>query len=355
MRRDYYFFISVFSLITFFGLSSLAYCQNSGAVSTLAGSAGVSAFADGTGNAAAFNWPFELTVDSSSNIYIADSGNQIIRKITSGVVVTTFAGQVGIIGSTNGTGTAASFFNPSGISFDSAGNIYVADTLNNLIREITPGGVVTTLAGSAGVTGSTNGTGSAASFNNPYGVAVDSNGNVYVADTLNNLIREITPGGVVTTLAGSAGVTGSTNGTGSAASFNNPYGVAVDSNGNVYVADTGNNLIREIAPGGVVSTLVGSGSAGSSNGTGIAASFNGPYGVAVGTSGNVYVADTFNNLIREIAPGGVVTTLAGSGSIGSADGTGSAASFFSPNGISVDASGNVYVADSGNYIIRIIQ
>ncbi len=355
MRRTFYFLISGFFLLTFLGLGSIAYCQNGGVVSTLVGSAGVSAFANGTGPNAAFNWPAGIAVDSSDNLYVADAGNQLIRKITSGFVVTTFAGQVGVTGSTNGTGTSASFYNPSEISVDSSGNVYVADTFNNLIRKITPSGVVSTLVGSSGVAGSANGTGIAASFNNPHGVAVDSSGNVYVADTGNNLIRKITSGGVVTTLAGSAGVTGSANGTGSAASFNNPYGVSVDISGKVYVADTGNNLIRKITSGGVVSTLAGSGSVGSANGNGSSASFNNPYGVAVDKYGKVYVADTFNNLIQEITPWGTVTTLAGSGSIGSADGTGTSASFFSPNGVAVDAYGKVYVADSGNYLIRIIQ
>jgi len=163
------------------------------------------------------------------------------------------------------------------------------------------------------------------------------------------LIRKITPAGVVTTLAGS-GSDGSANGTGTAASFSYPYGVAVDGSGNVYVAE-GNHLIRKITPAGVVTTLAGS-SQGSANGTGTAASFNRPYGVAVDGSGNVYVADLSNHLIRKITPAGVVTTLAGSGSLGAANGTGTAASFSYPNGVAVDGSGNVYVADQGNHLIR---
>jgi secreted PhoX family phosphatase len=171
--------------------------------------------------------------------------NHLIRKITSGGVVTTLAGQAGVTGSTDGTGTAASFYYPTGVAVDTSGNIYVADNDNNLIRKITSGGVVTTLAGQAGVTGSTNGTGNAASFHSPQGIAVDTSGNVYVADAGNNLIRKITSGGVVTTFAGS-GSPGSTNGTGTTSSFLCPTGVAIDASGNVYVADMGNDLIRKI-------------------------------------------------------------------------------------------------------------
>ena len=265
--------------------------------------------------------------------------------------MTTLAGS-GAPGSANGTGTAASFNRPQGAAVDGSGNVYVADTGNNLIRKIAPGGVVTTLAGS-GAPGNTNGTGTAALFNQPVGIAVDSSGNVYVGDSHSDLIREITPGGVVTTLAGS-GSSGSANGTGTAASFNNPFGVAVDSSGNVYVADNWNNQIRKIT-GGVVTTLAGSGAPGSTNGTGTSASFKNPNGIAVDSNGNVYVADWGNNLIREITSGGVVTTLAGSGTAGSANGKETSASFYGPAGVAVDSSGNVYIGDSQNDLIREIH
>ncbi len=305
-------------------------------VTTLAGS-GSPGSTNATGTAASFNYPIGVAVDSSGNVYIADSNNNLIRKISSGGVVTTLAGQAGVTGATNATGTAASFNHPSGVAVDSSGNVYVADDGNNLIRKITTGGVVTTLAGS-GSTGSTNATGTAASFNQPYGVAVDSSGNVYVADFLNSLIRAITSGGVVSTLAGSGSI-GSTNATGTAASFNRPTGVAVDSSGNIYVADYANSLIREIRSWGSVSTLAGqTGVFGSTNGTGSAASFYFPTGVAVDTSGNVYVADEANSLIRKITWSGVVSTLA--------------ASFNNPMGVAVDTLGNVYVADTSNNLIR---
>ncbi len=209
---------------------------------------------------------------------------------------------------------------------------------------------VSTFAGS-GVAISTDGTGTAAAFNNPQGVAVDAAGNVYVADVQSSKIRKITPAGVVTTFAGSGSV-GAANGTGTAASFKNPSNLTADATGNVYVADFGNNLIRKITSAGVVTTFAGSGAAGSANGTGTAASFNGPSAVAVDAAGNVYVVDRVNNLIRKITSAGVVSTFAGSGAQGSADGTGVAATFKGPSAIAIDASGNLYVTDSGNNLIR---
>src|SRR5439155_1385320 len=208
-------------------------------------------------------------------------------RITSAGVVTTLAGTAGTPGSTDATGTAARFRFPRDVATDGTGNVYVAELSNNTVRKITPAAVVTTLAGTAGSVGSADGTGAAASFNFPSGVATDSAGNVYVADTSNNTIRKITPAGVVTTLAGTAGTTGSTDATGAAASFNFPQGVATDSAGNVYVADTLNNTIRKITPAGVVSTLAGTAGTGSADGTGAAASFNSPVGVATDNAGNV--------------------------------------------------------------------
>ena len=273
-------------------------------------------------------------------------------------VVTTLAGTAGISGSTDGTGAAARFFYPYGVAVDSSDNVYVADSDNHTIRKITPGGVVTTLAGTAGSRGNIDATGAVARFNTPIGVAVDSSDNVYVADADNQTIRKITPGGVVTTLAGTAGSFGSTDGTGAAARFFYPYGVAVDSSNNVYVADIGNQTIRKITALGVVTTLAGTaGSSGSTDGPGTTtALFNRPSSVAVDSSDNVYVADTYNNTIRKITPGGVVTTLAGTaGSSGSDDGTGAAARFYTPRGVAVDSRGNVYVADTYNHTIRKIE
>ena len=330
--------------------------DSAGNVTTLAGSAGNPGNADGTGAAAQFNSPSGVAVDSSGNVYVGDTGNETIRKITSAGVVSTWAGS-GQIGSADGLSTAAQFFTPTGVAVDTSGNVYVADFSNSTIRKIDPAQNVTTLAGLAGNNSYADGTGSAARFSLPNSVAVDTSGNVYVADVFNNTIRKITPAGVVTTLAGSAAfLAGNVDGTGSAARFNTPEGVAVDSGGNVYVADFGNDTIRKITiPGGVVTTVAGQAAgSGSADGTGSAARFSAPVGVAIDTSGNVYVGDGGNNTIRKITiPGGVVTTVAGSApTAGSTDGTGSAALFNAPSGLAVDSSGTIYVADSLNNTIR---
>jgi sugar lactone lactonase YvrE len=420
-----------------------------GVVTTFAGSAGQGDSSDGTGSNARFFLPSGVAVDGSGNVYVADTYNDTIRKITPGGVVTTLAGSAGQAGNSDGTGSDARFYLPHGVTVDSSDNLYVTDVYDYSIRKITPGGVVTTLVGSAGLlgpgfgvavdgsgnvyvednfsntarnndfnirkitpggvmtilacsggqTGSSDGTGRAAPTHTPFRVAVDRSGNVYVADWVNYTVRKITPGGLVTTFAGSAGQRGRCDGTRSDARFYFPDNVAVDDSGNVYVVDSGihdrtirkitpggvvsalagseghignglewtvdgignvyvagnvDNTIRKITPGGLVTTFAGSaGQRGSSDGTGSDARFNNPNGVAADGRGNIYVADSDNNTIRKITPGGMVTTLAGSaGQEGSNDGTGSDARFYHPYGLTVDGSGNVYVADTYNYTIR---
>jgi streptogramin lyase len=321
-----------------------------GTVTTLAGLAGRSSSVDGKGTAARFEDPYAVATDGTY-VYVADATDHSIRKIAADGTVTTLAGKAGTFGSTDGSGTAALFNGPQGITADTAGNVYVADTGNSTVRKITAAGVVTTLAGSAGQGGSTDGTGAAARFSSPYGIAVDSAGTVYVVDSNDNTLRKITPAGVVTTLAGSPGAIGLTDGTGNAARFSVPFDVAVDGAGNIYVCDHGNSAIRKITPAGVVTTLAGSGSQGNTDGKGSAATFKFPAGIAADSSGNVYVADTDNQIIRRITPSGDVTTIAGS-TVGSVDGVGTAASFYNPKDVAVDSSGNLYVADRGNHTIR---
>jgi len=246
-----------------------------------------------------------------------------------------------------GGGTSGEFTFPIGIAVDSSNNAYVADTLDNSIRKIDASAVVTTFAGET--QGYANGTGQLAEFNRPYGIAVDSNGNVYVADTYNNVIRKVTPSQAVTTFAGE-GSAGYGDGTGTAAYFDQPAGVAVDSSGNVYVAD-GSNYIRKISPSAVVTTIAGNGTAGYADGAAASAEFDTPYGVAVDSSGNVYVADTYNNRIRKISTSGTVSTVAGSTS-GYLDSTGTSAEFNYPAYLIFDSSGNLYVSDSGNNAVR---
>lgn len=296
-----------------------------------------------------FNQPLGATVDASGNVYIAEGGSHVIRKITPGGQVSVFAGSYSQ-GFTNGTGTSASFYHPVGLSADASGNIYVADEDNNVIRKITSAGVVTTFAGS-GAQGSGDGAAASATFYYPCGVAVDGSGNVYVADAFNNKIRKITSAGMVSTLAGS-GTASSVDGTGTSATFNQPFSVVTDASGNIYVTDRVGAKIRKVTPAGVVTTLAGSGTAGFADGTGSAASFNAPTGLAIDKAGNLYVADETNNRIRKITPAGVVTTLSGTGAQGSNNDVGTASTFNLPFAIAANAGGLVYVGDFTTNLIR---
>ncbi|HTD39239.1 MAG TPA: NHL repeat-containing protein [Mucilaginibacter sp.] len=318
--------------------------------STIVAGSDSAGLVNGLGKRARFNHPFGIAVDAKGNLYIADAGNSVIRKMDTAGMVTTLAGVGGIRGSVNGVDSVATFNKPFGVAADASGNVYVADAGNNKIRLITAAtGMVSTFAGT-GIVGASD-VPDSVSFSSPLGVAVDSSGNVYVADYENNLIRKITSAGVVSTLAGS-GAAGANDGLDTAATFKLPEAVAVDVAGNIYVADNGNNLIRKVTPAGQVSTFAGSGQRGSANGTGSAASFNSPFGIAVDVAGNVYVADSGNNLIRKITPSGDVTTIAGSGAKGAKDATGTSASFNTPAGLAIDKSGNIYVADEDNNLIR---
>jgi hypothetical protein len=322
-------------------------------VTTLAGSG--SGQTNETGTSASFDQPFGITTDGT-NLYVADNKNHLIRQIgIDNRSVTTLAGSADNFGDTNGTGTSALFKNPKGITTDGT-NLYVADTENRLIRQIVIStGVVTTLAGAG--PGDDDGTGTSASFRNPYDITTDGT-NLYVADTLNNKIRKIVIStGVVTTFAGpAAGTTtsGSTNATGTSARFYEPLGITTDGT-NLYVADTKNHLIRQIGiDNRSVTTLAGTdGTPGTTDDTGTSASFHGPTGIATDGS-NLYVADRTGHLIRRIVIStGVVTTLAGSIS-GSTNATGTSAKFKAPSGITSDGI-DLYVLDKNNHRIRKID
>lgn len=321
-----------------------------GAVTTLAGLAGRSASVDGVGAAARFEDPYAVATDGT-RVYVADATDHTIRRIDADGTTTTLAGKAAAFGTNDGTRTDARFNGPMGIAADSSGNVYVADSGNRTIRKVTPDGVVTTLAGTAGVRGSRDGTGPAALFANPTGVAVDGSGNVYVVDFESATLRKITPAGVVTTLAGSAGANGFVDGIGSASRFSLPIDVTVDTAGMIYVVDRNNHAIRKVTPAGVVTTLAGSGSAGYANGSGTVATFKFPSGLAVDGAGNVYVADTDNQVIRRVTPSGEVSTVAGSG-LGSVDAPGTAAAFYDPKDVAADATGRIYVTDRGNHTVR---
>lgn len=307
---------------------------------------------DDAGSNARFNAPTAVATDAAGNVYVADTYNNAIRKVTASGVVSTLAGTFGVAGSADGTGTAATFSSPYALAVDAAGNVWVTDVDTHTVRRITPGGIVVTIAGAAGLSGSADGPGRTARFNSPVGIAVDGDGNVYVADRNNRTLRKIAPDGVVSTIAGLTGLGGTVDGTGVNARFNALSNLTLDASGNLYATDNSSHVIRKITPAGVATTVAGlAGSAGSTDGTGAAARFNGPNGITVDRDGNLYVADTSNELVRKITPDGVVTRLAGSsGAIGNRDGT--AGRFYRPYGVSADSVGNVFVADANNHSIR---
>jgi sugar lactone lactonase YvrE len=323
---------------------------------TMAGN-GASGSTNGFGSNARFNHPMAVAADAGGNIFVADAENELIRKITPGGLVSAFAGAAGVSGFTDGASNTARFYGPQGIAVAGDGSVYVADSANHLIRKLNAAGAATTLAGSAGAANSLDGAGGSARFFHPESVAVGPDANIYVADTLNHTIRKITPAGQVSTLSGLAGNAGSVDGTNNRPRFNRPGGIAVDGGTNIFVADTFNHTIREINAVGRVTTLAGMpGVWGSSDGTNSNARFFLPQGVAVLITGELLVSDAGNQTLRKVSPVGtnwVVTTVAGMGGLaGSATGTGVVARFTAPTALAVDVAGYAYIADTGNHIIR---
>jgi len=299
--------------------------------------------------------PKSVAVDAAGGVYFADPMKQAICRVEPSGAVSIIAGQFGACGNSDGKGNQARFCYPRGIATDAAGNIYVADTCNNTIRRITPGGVVRTLAGLAGTGGSRDGTGFYARFNYPVSVAVDHLGNVYVADLFNCTIRKVTAHGTVTTIAGLADIPGGADGQGISARFSFPISIAVDGQDNIYVADLIYNAIRKVTSSGIVTTFAGrmSYTGGNIDGVGNAARFRHPSGIVLDRAGNIYVADSGNQIIRRITPDGTVTTLAGlAGQSGFVDGIGSAVRFWHPAALALDRLGNLYVTDVNNAVIR---
>jgi sugar lactone lactonase YvrE len=322
-----------------------------GNTTTFAGN-GQAASIDGNGGSASFNNPIGIAADEQGNLYVTEQSSHRIRKVTPDGAVTTLAG--GTQGFGDGVGSNAKFNSPVGIAVGLDGNIYVADQGNNRIRKITRDGVVSTYLGT-GAAGSTDGYGSNVTFNQPTGVATSPSGGFYVTEQGSNRIRNIGGFGAVTTFAGN-GNAATVNGTGSAISFNKPAGIAVDANGNVFVTESAGNVIRKITPTGTATTLAGNGRSSYGDGNGFQAGFSQPYGLTIDKAGMLYVADRSTNTIRIISPQGDVNTLAGSwtGNSGSTNGVANNALFSQPTGV-VLASGKLYVSDFGNRLIRSID
>ena len=322
-----------------------------GQVTTLAGSS--SGRQDGQGVAAKFMEPTGVCTDAAGNIYVADSYNHLIRKITPSGLVSTVAG-TGVRGRENGPSTEASFDTPFGVMVDQSGSVFVADAGNHQIRKISPEGIVSVYAGSSiGRAGAENGIGGTGRFSLPESMVFDEMGNMYIADTENHSIRKISPGIEVTTFSGYLGVKGDSEGQGSVARYEKPVAIARDPrNGDFYVADYINNKVRRISANGLMTTYAGTGERSSINGPRLTAAFDHPTGLTIDNKGNVYVSDD-NNLIRRIsAVTGLVSTIAGDGNQGNNDGFRWKASFYQPIGLAFDLIGNLYVADEHNHRIR---
>lgn len=304
---------------------------------------------DGEGSNARFNIPIRLACDREGNIIVADIFNNCIRKITPKGSVSTIAGtkEGGYI---DGELSKAKFGAPHGVGVDSIGNIYVADLGSSTIRKISTDKAVTTFAGS-GKPGFKDGKGKEAEFSFPHAIAVDSKDNLFIADISNNRIRKITPDGTVSTFAGS-GEKGFSDGDVKTAKFNMPIDVAVDKEGNLYVADIGNQRIRKITAKGEVTTLAGNGEKGYADGKDKNASFNGPHGIAVDRKGNIIVAELYNFVVRSITPDGNVSTLCGNNKKGDVDGDGTKAQFNQPGGVTIDKDGNIIIADLYNHKVK---
>ena len=317
-------------------------------VSTLAGN-GTYGFADGKGSSAEFMLPTSIVLDAQGNLFVAETQGHRIRKVTPDGVVSTFAGN-GIGGWLDGPAMKAKFYYPYGIVFDAAGNLYVGDTDNGLIRQITPAGIVNTLSGDG--QGFVSQPTVTASFTSPLGLAIDSRGLLYVADA--NMVKSITSSGIVDTVAGTD-LQGYVDGLIAVAEFKAPAGLAFDGTGNLYIADTYNSVIRKFVSTGQVSTFAGNGIGGFLDSTSANAEFLQPQAVVADSEGNIYVGDYANARVRKISKNGIVSTVAGTGKHGYIDGTTDKAEFYSPWGLAIDLKGNIYVADSRNSAIRKIS
>jgi Secretion system C-terminal sorting domain/NHL repeat len=336
---------------------------NAQIINTIAGTGSAAYSGDGTPAVSAeINTPFGVAVDVSGNVFIADYGNNRIRKIDNLGIITTIAGTgIGGFSGEGGPGTAAKIYGPRGITVDASGNVFFSDYANNRIRKISTSGIITTVAGN-GLPGffGDGGPATDAKLNFAWGVAVDAAGNIYIADQLNCRIRKVNTSGIITTIAGTGiAFFSGDGGPAISAGIQYPLGLAVDASGNIYIADNGDNRIRMINTSGIISTLAGSPTYGFSGdgGPSTAAQLYYPQGVAVDTGGNIYICDLNNNRIRKINSSGIISSIVGNGTAGFTGdgGPASLAEINQSTGVAVDLAGRVYIADNNNNRIRMIH
>ncbi len=369
---------SLFAIFLVLVAGTMPGCGNSGSTGVLSGGSTLSSgeittvagtsfpgYAGDTGVAtsAELNFPHKVVLDSSGNIYIADTGNNVIRLVTASTGdISTFAGTgtAGYSGD-SGAATSAELNFPIGLALDSSGNLYVADSGNNVVRKIDTSGNISTVVGTYPGTAGYSGDGfpaTSAKLNAPQGIALDGSGNLYIADTGNNVIRKVTSGTISTVAGtGTAGYSGD-GGPATSAKLDLPTDVAVDSSGNFYIADAANELVRKVS-GGTIAIFAGKQGIASytgDKGAATSATLNGPRGVTLDSSGNLYIADYGNNVVRKVSSGNI-TTVAGTGLPGYTgdNGAATAAEMVTPYSVSFDSLGDMYIADSGNNVIRRVQ
>lgn len=343
--------VVVGSALALLSSASLA-LASSGTLSIIAGTGSLGSPIPGPATSSPLNAPYGVAVDSAGNVYIADLNNNVIEKVTPSGTLSIFAGTGSPGLPIPGPATSSPLNSPRGIAVDSAGNVIIGDSDNSVVEQVTPSGTLSIIAGTPGSYGPPiPGPATSSPMDAPTGVAIDSAGNLYIADEGNNQIYKVTPSGTLSIIAGTRGSGSPTPGPATNSEFYSPSSVAVDSTGNVYVSDEGNNLIEKVTPSGTLSIIVGTpGSSGPPTpGPAISSSLNNPLGVAVDSAGNVYIADQTNNVIEKVTPSGVLSIIAGSGSLGPATpGPATSSPLRYPDAVAVDSRGNLYIADQSN-------